>query len=56
MESDRSATELETRVETLRKLERQAAQRAETPVGVLAAIRRLLMEAEAELKLARSSD
>jgi hypothetical protein len=54
MGSDRAATELETRVETLRKLERQAAQRAETPVGVLAAIRRLLMEAEAELKLAGS--
>jgi hypothetical protein len=56
MESDRSATELETRVETLRKLERRAAQRPETAVGVLAAIRRLLMEAEAELKLARSRD
>jgi hypothetical protein len=52
----RVETELETRVQTLRKLERQIAQRDDTPVGHLAAIRSLLMEAEAELKLARSTD
>jgi hypothetical protein len=52
----RVESELETRVQTLRKLERQAAQRANTPVGLLAAIRSLRTEAEAELKLARSTD
>jgi hypothetical protein len=52
----RVESELETRVHTLRKLERQAARRGDTHVGLLAAIRSLLMEAEAELKLARSTD
>jgi hypothetical protein len=52
----RVKSELETRVHTLRKPERQAARRGDTPVGLLAAIRSLLMEAEAELKLARSTD
>ena len=49
----RVESELETRVQTLRKLERQVAQRADAPVGFLAAIRSLLIEAEAELKLER---
>lgn len=50
MGSDARRTAVEERIEFLRELERRAASESEPSIRLLAAIRKLLMEAEADLE------